>query len=171
MILENPSRETVMRALDDHDIVHFACHGYFSAEDPSQSYLRLADTRLTVSDITSIAIRSPTFAFLSLCHSASIRNFKLLDESIHLSAAMMLAGYPSVVGTLWEVSDTHMPKVVKEVYAWMLDETRGFDNGRSAEGLHRSIRALRERTRNITGLSKRVPSDPLIWASCIHLGL
>jgi tetratricopeptide (TPR) repeat protein len=170
-ILQNPARETVMHALRDHQIVHFACHGYFSVKDPSKSYLRMNDMRLTVFDLMSIAIRSPQFAFLSLCHSASVRNIKLLDEAINLSTAILLAGYPSVVGTLWEVNDAQGLDVAKEVYTWMLGEGKNFDHKRSAEGLHRSVRAFRERTRIIAGMSKSVPSDPLIWASYIHLGV
>ena len=49
-------------------------------------------------------------------HTSAIRNFCLLDESISLSSAIQLSGYPSVVGSLWEVQHEHSSKVARDVY-------------------------------------------------------
>jgi hypothetical protein len=60
--------------------------------------------------------------------------------------------------------------VARGVYKWMLKD--GVLNIlSSAEGLHREVRALRERTREVKGFTKKVPSDPLVWASYIHIGV
>jgi len=169
-ILMNPSREAVLEVLVDHHIVHFACHGYFSEEDPSKSYLCLNDGNLTIYDVAPIFARSSKFAFLSLCHSAGTRNFRLLEEGIHLASAILISGFPSVVGTLWEITDADTPQVVEGVYRYMASKTQGIDYRKAAQALHMSIRELREDTRSIPGLSVRILSDPLIWASFVHVG-
>jgi CHAT domain-containing protein len=94
-----------------------------------------------------------------------------LDESITLSSAMLLAGYPSVVGSLWRVEDEYCPTVTKEVYRCMLGEDEKLDIRRSAEGLHRAVRCLREKTTRAPGFQINAPSKPLVWASFIHLGV
>src|SRR5208282_1558903 len=104
--------------LGKYQIVHFSGHGYVSEVDPSESRLLLSDWQmrpLTVADLMALNIRFPQLAVLSACHSASSRNFRLLSESITLSSAIQLAGYPSVVGTLWSVRDNHSAEIAKDV--------------------------------------------------------
>jgi hypothetical protein len=164
-VLRNPTRVDVLSKLPQFGVVHFSCHG-ISAEDPSQSSLLLKDWKnspLTVSDLTSLNIESPKFAFLSACHTSAMRDIRLLDESIHLSSAIQLSGYPSVVGSLWEVGD-HSAHVATVVYEWILSEG-GINAERAAEGLHKAVRDLRDRTR------VRERHDPLIWAPYIHVGI
>jgi CHAT domain-containing protein len=93
-----------------------------------------------------------------------MRNFHLLDESISLSSAIQLSGYPSVVGSLWQVIDRHSAEVAKDVYAWIL-EGGELEVQRSAEALHKAVRALRNRTRFC------MKNNPLVWASFIHVGV
>lgn len=171
-VIDSPTRAKVLLGLRDHQIVHLSCHGYSSVVDASQSRLLLHDWKtspLTVSDFTSMDIKISQFAFLSACHSASIRDVRLLDESINLSSAIQLAGYPSVVGTLWRIQDQFTADIVKDVYAWMLNRGK-LDTLRSAEGLHWAVRRLRERTMAVPGFNRNVSADPLVWAAYIHLG-
>jgi tetratricopeptide (TPR) repeat protein len=169
-VLQLPTRDAVLSILADQQIVHLCCHGYSSAEDPSQSKLLLTDWQtapLTVSILTALNLRSPQLAYLSACHTSVVRDHKLLDESINISSAVQLAGFPSVVGTAWHVTDKRSPEVAEAVYSWILKDGR-LDFARSAEGLHRSVRVLREKTRS--SLSRGL-SDPLVWASYIHVGI
>jgi CHAT domain-containing protein len=173
-VLHKATKESVLSVLRDHQIVHFSCHGYSAADNPSEGSLLLDDWQnspLTVSDLTALDIPLPQFAYLSACHSASSRDFRLLNESINLSSAIQLAGYPSVLGTLWQVSDEDSAKIARDVYAWMLVGTK-LETERSADGLHHAVHSLRERTRVVQGFTKKVPeSDPLVWAPYIHLGV
>ena len=172
-VIQRPTRETVLPALRDHQIVHFSCHGYSSPIDPSQSKLLLQDwetSPLTVSDLTALNIPLPEFAFLSACHSASLKDFRLLSESITLASAIQLAGYPSVVGTLWNVGDKHAAEIAKDVYTWILAKNK-LDTERSAESLHYAVLSLRDRIRKVPGFSKKMPDDPLVWAPYIHIGV
>jgi tetratricopeptide (TPR) repeat protein len=87
-IMQNPTRAEILSRLPQYIIVHFACHGYLT-EDPSQSSLLLEDGPITVSDLASLNIKSAKFAYLSACHSSTMRSFGLLDESISLSSAIL----------------------------------------------------------------------------------
>ena len=165
IVIMNPTRKKALSELRSHTIVHFACHGY-SANDPSKSSLLLNDGHITVSDLISLDIDSAKFTFLSACHTSATRDFGLLDESITLSSAIQLCGYPSVVGSLWQIGDKHSMEVARDVYAWILEgDSGGFDAERSAEGLHKAVRNLRQRTR------VRKKHDPLTWAPFIHIGV
>ena len=77
---------------------------------------------LTVTDLTSKNLQNPRFAFLSACHTAGFQDLRLADESLTLTSAVSLAGFPSVVGTLWQVTDEEAAEVSYDVYSWMLDD-------------------------------------------------
>jgi hypothetical protein len=119
-VIQSPTREMVLSRMRDHPIIHFACHGSSSAEDPSQSQLLMTDWKdnpLTVSDIASQNLQLSQFAYLSACHTASARDLRLLDESIHLASVIQLAGFPSVIGTLWKVQDKTSIDVAKDSHS------------------------------------------------------
>jgi CHAT domain-containing protein len=170
---ETPNRENVMTEIVSHQIVHLACHGHPDL-DPSKSKLLLQDwqtTPLTVADLTSLNLQKPQFAFLSACHTANTLDVGLLDESLTLTSAVSLAGFPSVVGTLWQVIDQEAASVTRDVYAWMLDGKDRFDIGRSAEGLHMAVRRLKDKTRILPGHKTLASHDPIVWAPFIHVGI
>jgi len=165
--ITNATRQQALSALPQYSIAHFTCHGD-SKQDPSASCLLLQDwkdTPLTVADLTSLNTEYAKFAFLSACHSSAGRDFDLLDESINLSSAIQLAGFPSVVGTLWEIDEVNAAEVAVDVYADMLQGGDGLDFERSAESLHKAVRGLRERSR-VFGKTL-----PLVWAPYIHIGV
>ena len=98
-VKQNCMRRDVIETLPVHSIVHIACYRRISKPDPSQSMLLLHDLQtapLTVADFISMIIPHPKFTYLS-CSAATGRGTTLLDESIQLSAAFQLAGYPSVI--------------------------------------------------------------------------
>ena len=172
VVIRDPTREKLLTMLGDHQIIHLACHGV-SEKDPSKSRLLLNDWRtnpLTVSEITSLNISGPQFAYLSACNTANLRDFQLLDESIHLASAVQLAGYPSVIGTLWNVADNSSAELAGTVYRYMLGEGSRLDTSKSAEALHRAVRSLQGKTRTNRIFSRNVGDDPLIWAPYIHIG-
>jgi len=163
-ILTNPLKSEALSKLPTHGIVHFACHGY-SAPDPSQSCLFLQDEPLTVSDLIALNIDSGKLAYLSACHTSTMRNSALINESISLASAIQLCGYPAVVGSLWQVADYDSVDVAKDFYTSILEGENGLDIRRSAQSLHKAIHQLRARTR-ILG-----KHDPLTWAPFIHIGI
>jgi hypothetical protein len=172
-VISDPTRETVLLTLPDHQILHLACHGHSSATDPSQSKLLLNDWRtspLNVADLIELNIQQPEFAYLSACHTGITQDVDLVDESIHLSSAMQLAGFPSVIGSLWNINDKQAQVIAKDIYEFMRDGDE-LDTRRSAKALHRAVSNLRDELRKVPGFSRKAPDDPLVWAPYIHFGV
>ena len=172
-VLEIPTRDAVLAELRTCTIAHFACHGEFSYTDPSRSKLILEDwdaAPLTVEDLTALKLEKAQFAYLSACHSAGNRSVKLLDEGIHLTAAFQLAGFASVVGTLWRIKDIHASTFPRLVYSKIV-EGEQFRLEKVAEAVHFSVRELREETRNVKNFSDKDCDDPCIWAAYVHFGI
>jgi CHAT domain-containing protein len=169
-----PRRDDLITLMPDKQIVHFACHGFSSAKQPYQSRLLVdgwQDKPFTVTDIISLNLRSAQFAYLSACHSAGHGNVTLADETSSLAATIQMAGYPSVIGTLWKVGDEESARIAQVVYRGMLEHEK-LNIHRSAECLHHAVRTLRTETFIIPGFKSRrcVASDPLVWAVYIHVG-
>jgi CHAT domain len=158
-----PTKPAVLARLSQCAIAHFACHGITHSDDPSQSRLLLSDHEsdpLTVTSLASVNLEHARLAYLSACGTASAVNGSLLDEAIHLTSACQLAGYPHVVGTLWEINDAVSAEVAAMFYAGLRTEDGSLDTSRAARALHGAVRLLRE----------QYPSTPSMWAAYIHAG-
>ncbi|MGY1790231.1 CHAT domain-containing protein [Geodermatophilus sp. SYSU D00803] len=151
------TRGAVLRALSTYPWVHFACHGLQDEAEPSRSAFLLWDGRLTVDELIGVRLDSAELAFLSACQTATGSPL-LLDEAIHLAAAMQLLGYRHVIGTLWTVVDAAAPDVAEIVYARL--DSAGQNLTRTAEALHAAVGDLRARH----------PDRPLLWAPYVHFG-
>lgn len=92
-----------MQGLQEHSLVHFACHGRLEPGKPFDASFRLHDgDRLTLLDIVRSRLeqRIAEFALLAACHSAELTDQRTPDEMLHLAAAMQYRGFRSVVGTM-----------------------------------------------------------------------
>lgn len=85
----------------DIDILHIACHGNFDSEQALQSGIILPDGRLTAEDIFALEMKVDLVT-LSACESGINEN-KPGDELIGLTRALIYAGTPSVIVSIWEV--------------------------------------------------------------------
>jgi CHAT domain-containing protein len=90
--------------LPQASILHLACHGHQSPGQPLDSGFVMRDAMLTISDIMALRLPNPFLAFLSACETAK-GDEKQPDQAVHLAAAMLFAGFKSVVGTMWYVVD------------------------------------------------------------------
>ena len=173
-IQRTPTKSDVLEALGKSSVAHFACHGQVES-NPSKSHLLFRDWEvnpLSVADISAIELTHGRLIVLSACHAADIRNMTLLDEGLHLAGACQLAGFPTVIGTLWQVQDNFSPTVSEVVYRTMLGEENKLDINKAAEGLHLAVRKVREdsRQRKFKG-GKVGTDDPMAWAPYIHVGV
>jgi CHAT domain-containing protein len=82
------------------NIVHMACHGVQSASDALSSGFCLRDGNLTVSQLMGMELSQAFLAFLSACETAK-GDAKQPDQTVHLAAAMLFAGFRSVIATMW----------------------------------------------------------------------
>jgi CHAT domain-containing protein len=113
----------------------------------------------------------PRLAYLSSCDAAVSRAVGLVDESINLAGACLLAGFPAVIGTMWYISDKHSADVAKNFYQRLMEGGNGIDVTKASEALHWAVRKLRDETRRVQGFSRSQPADPLRWGGYIHMGL
>ena len=171
--LEHPTKAEVMRLLSKCSVAHFACHGEVDS-NPSKSHLLFSDWEtnpFSVSDMASIELVNAQLAVLSACHAANMRNLELLDEAIHMAGACQLAGFPTVIGTLWQVQDQYSPTVSEYLYRAMLNENGTLDIRKAAEGLHFAVRSVRENSRERKMKGGKRADDPMAWAPYIHVGV
>ncbi|WP_405463963.1 CHAT domain-containing protein [Streptomyces jietaisiensis] len=145
--------DAVRAALTSHASVHIACHAASDPDDPSAGHLLLHDGRLSLLDLSGLELSGVRLAVLSACET-SLGAPRIPDESLHLVSAFQLAGYPQVVGTLWQVND----RVARLV---SVDLHRGLRAGEDvARALHHAVRRCRE----------RFPGTPTLWAAYLHSG-
>ncbi|CAE6458196.1 unnamed protein product [Rhizoctonia solani] len=132
----------VLDAMEQHDWVHLACHAHQNVNDPTKSGFHLHDGTLDLSAINRRAFKNKGLAFLSACQTAT-GDEKLPDEAIHLASGMLMAGYPSVIATMWTVVDEDAPLVADQVYAQLMKDGK-VGNGEAGRALHYAIAELRE---------------------------
>ena len=158
-----PTRATVLAHLDQCPIAHFACHGAADPSDPSRSLLLLHDhdrDPLTVASLSAVNLTHARLAYLSACRTAYTSTQTLIDEAIHLAAAFQLAGFPQVIGTLWEISDRTAAQTARDFYTALRTDEGSLDTGRAARALHQAVRDLRD----------AFPRSPSLWAAYLHAG-
>lgn len=81
-------------------MVHLACHGTQDVSDPLSSGFHLRDGKLTISQLMDIELSHPFLAYLSACQTAT-GDQNQPDQVMHLAAAMLFIGFPSVIATMW----------------------------------------------------------------------
>ncbi|KAF8752094.1 TPR-like protein [Rhizoctonia solani] len=140
---ERATRKAVLDAMDDYDWVHLACHASQDLRDSTKSRFYLHDGTLDLSAINERTFRSKGLAYLSACQTAT-GDEKLPDEAIHLASGMLMAGYRSVIASLWSVVDEDAPFVADKVYGRLLEDGK-VGNGEAGRALHDAVAGLREK--------------------------
>ncbi|TFY73278.1 hypothetical protein EWM64_g10733, partial [Hericium alpestre] len=154
----------VHAAMERSNWIHLACHAVQDPSDPLKSAFCLADGRLQLQDIIRKSHPHADFAFLSACQT-STGDQKLSDEAVHLAAGMQLAGYRSIVATMWSIGDEDGPLVADEVYAHLFCDGQP-DSSRAAHALHHAVLKLQDTTKP----DDRNDSWFLRWVPFIHIG-
>jgi hypothetical protein len=177
-------REEVLAHLRACKIFHFAGHGHSDPLDPSRSCLLLEDWKespLTVGDLRDYKIQesSPFLGYLSACSTSANKVDRLVDEGIHLASAFQLAGFRHVIGTLWEVSDSHCVEVARVVYETIRDE--GLTDKAVCRVLHVGIKTLRDRDVSMLRATRdgevvytndmTAAHIPFYWVPYVHFGV
>jgi CHAT domain-containing protein len=154
---ESATVDTVIHHMRNHRWVHFACHATQNAKDPTSSHFRLHDGALEMTHIIRESFDGD-FAFLSACETAT-GDETLPEESVHLAAGVMMAGYPAVIGTLWSITDKDAPLVADKVFSHL------HNNGSP------SVRQVALALQNaVTCLRMQDEQSFLSWVPYVHLG-
>ncbi|QZZ25466.1 CHAT domain-containing protein [Streptomyces sp. ST1015] len=149
------TRDAVLDALGAHPCLHFAGHG---VNTPEGTLLLLHDydeRPFSAQDVLDRDLPAADLAYLSACEAAQT-SVLLPDEATHFGAALSVAGYRHVIGTLWRVDDGVAVEAARNFYGRLADSAT-FD---PALALHETVRELRA----------AYPSMPGLWAAHIHIG-
>jgi CHAT domain-containing protein len=107
-----------------YDLLHFSTHGEMIESDPLRSNLRFApsggdDGKLTVNEIFDMEVKA-NLVTLSACETALVKgeegDFPRGDDLVGLSRAFIHAGAPSVIASLWKVSDDSTVELMRAFY-------------------------------------------------------
>src|SRR6266702_1022999 len=141
LISEAVTPTAVINDFHHHQFFHFACHGTLEAGKPFEAGFELyGGERLTLLEIVRSHLPTAEFALLSACHTAKVTEGSIVDEGLHLAAAVQYCGFRSVVGTMWAMVDEDGRDLAGHFYKAL------FSNSRREQGVpyyERSARALR----------------------------
>jgi CHAT domain-containing protein len=157
LIGENATVNSVSNAMKDTHWIHLACHGQQYTGNAMESGLLLHDGKLKLSNLVREPLPHAEFAFLSACQTAT-GDEAIAEESAHLAAGMLLAGYRGVIATMWSINDHDAPQVAEDVYKRMLKDGKP-NRKEAARGLHEAVKRLRESGAGF-----------LSWVPFIHVG-
>jgi CHAT domain-containing protein len=155
---ESATVDTVLRYMRNHRWVHFACHATQNAKEPTSSHFRLHNGNLDLARIMRESFNGD-LAFLAACETAT-GDESLPEESVHLAAGIMMAGYQAVIGTLWSMNDHDGPLIAQEVYSHLYNNGSP-DSSQASRALHNAVACLR----------KQDEQNFLSWVPFIHLGI
>ncbi|MEV8531531.1 CHAT domain-containing protein [Streptomyces sp. NPDC051211] len=128
------TRDRLREALaeGEHDVIHIACHGTFDERHPQDSGIELADgDRLTVRDLMGLRLRTRLIV-LSACESGRSSR-RSGDELIGLTRALLYAGAPTALVSLWRVDDNSTGLLMRRFYQALLSGMSKADALRCAQ--------------------------------------
>jgi tetratricopeptide (TPR) repeat protein len=149
----------VLEGMEEHSWVHFACHATQVPTEPTRSAFHLRGGALDLAAIAKKQLKNAHMAFLSACQTAT-GDKNLPEEAVHLAAGMIMAGYPTVIATMWSIHDQDAPLVAESVYAYMLKEGAP-ESRNAAKALHEAVGKLRNEV-GVKEFSR--------WVPYIHIG-
>lgn len=145
-------RHTAIRLLRDSTAVHAAAHaGYDATGEP---VLHLADGTIPVTELARVRTTQGRLAYLAAC-STALGMPGLPDEAFHIAAALQIAGFTDVVGTLWPLNDPFAAQMAEQFYRRLNNA-----DGNVARALNASQRAARDADPRLAGF----------WPVFLHFG-
>ncbi|MDC0835110.1 hypothetical protein CKA32_004483 [Geitlerinema sp. FC II] len=99
----------------DYAIVHLATHAAFVPGEPSQSYIQFWQDRLSLDRMPQIQWQTPAVELLVLSACQTARGDA--EAEMGFAGIAVRSGIPSVIATLWPVSDRGTLALMSEFYA------------------------------------------------------
>ena len=116
----------VKKNLCDYDIVHFAGHCEYSADNPRNSGWVLSDGRFSVHDILAMGSASslPSLVFSNACYSAKTASYLIetdyQEKNFSLASAFLFSGVRHYIGAIRRIEDPLSLSFSKEFYNQLL---------------------------------------------------
>jgi len=107
--------ENLIQAAPRARFLHLASHGYFRRDNPMFSFLKLAGSNLHFYNLLDLNLAAELVT-LSACNTGVNKVFPG-DELHGLVRGFLYAGAPSVVASLWAVSDLSTADLMREMYS------------------------------------------------------
>jgi CHAT domain-containing protein len=138
--------DAVLDAMQKHEWIHLACHGTQVPREPMASAFLLDDGPLSLSRLMDASLPYAELAVLSACQTAKGDEW-LSEETVHLAAGMLAAGFRSVIATMWSINDTDGP-ILSDAFYEALKRHRAVrrdgDPPKVAHALHEAVERLKE---------------------------
>ncbi len=173
------SKKYFIENCNHKDVIHAACHGHFDELQPLESGLLFSngtrlpivnrkdstiievpeDMLLTAEDIFNLELHAD-LVVLSACVTGVNEN-KPGDELIGLTRALIYAGTPSVIVSLWSVYSESTLELMKSFYKYWADPKQSFSK---AEALQKAQLDMIHKSPDILW------EHPFFWAPFILVG-
>jgi CHAT domain-containing protein len=111
---DQATKSLFLKKSKEAEYIHIACHGEFKKDEALSSALLLADGDLTAKEIFDLSLRSE-LVVLSACETGINEN-RSGDELIGFVRALLYAGTPSVVLSLWNAYDESASRLMISFY-------------------------------------------------------
>ncbi|KAG8723429.1 hypothetical protein FRC09_003390 [Ceratobasidium sp. 395] len=157
---DDATPEAILTGMGVHDWVHMACHGSQNNTDPTKSAFHVHGGTLELATIAHKSMSGAGLAFLSACQTAT-GDEKLPEEAVHLAAGMIVAGYHTVIATMWSIHDEDAPLIAEKVYGNLLKDGVP-DTHKTARALHDAVGFLRDKVGD---------KEYSRWVPYLHLGI
>jgi len=120
LIGEAATESAVQEQVPQANILHLAAHGKFNPVAPLNSLIALApdeenDGWLTVGESYGINLEHTDLVVLSACET-NLGDLSAGDELVGLTRALIFAGTPSVIASLWAVEDEATSLLMERFY-------------------------------------------------------
>jgi hypothetical protein len=165
----------VLEELPNAAVLHLACHGHQSQDDPLGSGFSLYDGRLTLEQLMQLHLPKAQLAYLSACETASTDEWQP-DEAINLAATMLFVGFKSVIATMWWAKQAH--RYASELTKFMTRSMDDLDGPFIAERVYQAI--FREGKLDLNAVPYALDAavqelreagvHPSRWATYVHIG-
>ena len=93
----------LLRGRPAADVIHFAVHGTYDAEEPRDGLILVDGSALDPLVVRGIPLHGHPFVFLNACQVG--RGNQLLGDHAGLAAAFLFAGASGVIAPLWSIDD------------------------------------------------------------------
>ncbi|MCP4443071.1 MAG: CHAT domain-containing protein [Aureispira sp.] len=156
---EHPFKENCSQ----YSILHLAMHGIVDHYNPGNSALALTenldsleDNLLYVYEVNYLDLRNTDLVVLSACETG-YGEYQNGEGVLSVGRSFMQAGVPSLLMTLWELSDQSSVLIIEQFY-------QNLKNGLSKDD------ALRQAKLHYLDKAKGVASHPFFWAAFVPIG-
>ncbi|KAG8739660.1 hypothetical protein FRC10_005287 [Ceratobasidium sp. 414] len=157
---DNATPHNVLAEMEEHRIVHLACPVSQHTANPTTSTLHLPNSELALGTILSRPRRDIGIIYLSRA-GVTTHAENMLGEAFPLATGLIMAGYCTVITTMWLTQDQDAAVVAEKVYA-RLNENEVMTDAWAAKALHTAVAHLRAKTGE---------REFMRWTPYVHIGL